>query len=82
MTNTIEDIEKADCILIIGSNTFEQHPLIARRIMRAKDRGAKIIVIDPRKTMTAKNSDIYLQIIPGTNVALINAMIQILIFIN
>lgn len=61
MTNSIEDIELADCILIIGSNTFEQHPLIARRIMRAKDKGAKIIVIDPRRTITAKNSDIYLQ---------------------
>jgi len=79
MTNSIEDIELADCILIIGSNTFEQHPLIARRIMRAKDKGAKIIVIDPRRTITAKNSDIYLQIIPGTNVALINAMINVII---
>ena len=79
MTNTIEDIEVANCILIIGSNTFEQHPLIARRIMKAKDKGAKIIVIDPRKTITAKNSDIYLQITPGTNVALINAMIHVII---
>ncbi|AIJ05098.1 Formate dehydrogenase subunit alpha [Methanocaldococcus bathoardescens] len=47
--------------------------------MKAKDKGAKIIVIDPRKTITAKNSDIYLQITPGTNVALINAMIHVII---
>ena len=79
MTNSIEDIEDADCILIIGSNTFEQHPLIARRVVKAKDKGAKIIVIDPRKTMTAKQADLYLQIVPGTNVALINAMMHVII---
>ncbi|EHP85773.1 formate dehydrogenase, alpha subunit [Methanotorris formicicus Mc-S-70] len=79
MTNSIEDIEEADCILIIGSNTFEQHPLIARRVVRAKDKGTKVIVIDPRKTPTAKNADLYLQITPGTNVALLNAMMHVII---
>jgi formate dehydrogenase major subunit len=79
MTNSIEDIEDADCILIIGSNTFEQHPLIARRIVKAKEKGTKIIVIDPRKTHTAKNADLYLQIVPGTNVALINGLINVII---
>ncbi len=79
MTNTIEDIEESDCILIIGSNTFEQHPLIGRRVIRAKERGAKIIYIDPRKTITAKNSDIFIQINPGTNVALINGIINVII---
>jgi formate dehydrogenase major subunit len=45
MTNSIEDIEEADCILIIGSNTFEQHPLIARRVVRAKEReGLKLLL--------------------------------------
>jgi len=79
MTNTIEDIKQANCILIIGSNTFEQHPLIARIIMKAKDKGAKIITIDPRKTITAKNSDLHLQITPGTNVALINSLMHVII---
>ncbi len=79
MTNSIEDIEDANCIFIIGSNTFEQHPLIARRIVKAKEKGAKIIVVDPRKTITAKNADLFLQINPGTNVALINAMMHVII---
>jgi len=79
MTNSIEDIEEADCILIIGSNTFEQHPLIARRVVRAKEKGAKVIVVDPRRTMTAKQADLHLQIVPGTNVALINGMMHVII---
>jgi len=79
MTNSIEDIEEADCILIIGSNTFEQHPLIARRVARAKDNGTKIIVIDPRKTITSKQADIFVQLTPGTNVALMNALINVII---
>ncbi len=79
MTNSIEDIEEAKCILIIGSNTFEQHPLIGRRILRAKDRGAKVIVIDPRKTHTARMADIFLQIYPGTNVAVLNGIINVII---
>ncbi len=79
MTNSIEDIEEANCILIIGSNTFEQHPLIARRVVRAKEKGTKVIVIDPRKTMTANQSDLHIQNIPGTNVALLNAMMHVII---
>ncbi len=79
MTNSIEDIEEAKCILIIGSNTFEQHPLIGRRILRAKDRGAKVIVIDPRRTHTARMADIFLQIYPGTNVAVVNGMMNVII---
>ncbi len=79
MTNSIEDIEEANCILIIGSNTFEQHPLIARRVVRAKEKGTKIIVIDPRKTMTAIQSDIFLQITPGTNTAIINGLMNVII---
>ena len=76
MTNSIEDIEESNCILIIGSNTFEQHPLIARRVIIAKEKGAKIIVIDPRKTMTSNQADVFLQIIPGTNAALLNGLIN------
>lgn len=76
MTNSIEDIEKANCILIVGSNTFEQHPLIARRVIRAKEKGAKVIVIDPRNTMTAHQADLYLQLLPGTNTALLNGIMH------
>jgi len=49
MTNSISDIEEADCIFIIGSDTMSQHPLIARMVMIAKEKGAKIILADPRR---------------------------------
>ena len=79
MTNSIPEIEDADCILVIGSNTTGQHPMIASRIMRARQKGAKLIVIDPRKIPLTQYADLHLQLRPGTNVALINGMIHLLI---
>ncbi len=52
MTNSILDIAQAKCVFVIGSNTFENHPLIGRKIMTAKANGAKVIYVDPRKTPT------------------------------
>jgi formate dehydrogenase major subunit len=74
MTNSIADIRQADCIFIIGSNTMEQHPLIGRSVIIAKEKGAKIIVADPRLSTTAKLADTYVQFKPGTDVALMNSM--------
>ncbi|WP_424359548.1 formate dehydrogenase subunit alpha [Methanocella sp. MCL-LM] len=74
MTNTIKDIADAKLLFIIGTNTFEDHPLIGRRIVQAKERGAKIIVCDPRFNITAKQADIFVQHRSGTDVALLNAM--------
>jgi len=74
MTNSIQDIETADCIFIIGSNTMEQHPLIGRRVVMAKERGATVIVADPRYSMTAKLAHLYIPFKPGTDVALLNSM--------
>ncbi len=79
MTNTIKDIEEAQCIFIIGSNTVEAHPLIARRVLRAKEAGAKIIVADPRFNATARHADIYAPMRSGTDVALLSAMMQFII---
>jgi formate dehydrogenase alpha subunit len=79
MTNSITEIDDTDCILVIGSNTTGQHPLIASRIIRAKAKGAKLIVIDPRKIPLTEYADLFVQVKPGTNVALINGMIHILI---
>ena len=77
---SITDIDKADCIIVAGVNVQETFPSIARRIYRAKDKGAKIIVIDPRTTITVKDyADIHLQLIPGTDVALLNSMMRIII---
>jgi len=74
MTNSIADIAQSDCIFVIGSNTMEQHSLIGRSIIRAKEKGAKIIVADPRYSTTAKLADIYVPFKPGTDVALLNSM--------
>jgi formate dehydrogenase (coenzyme F420) alpha subunit len=76
MTQSIADIAQAETILIIGSNTFEQHPLIGRRVMQAKAKGAKIIYADPRLTATGKQADLHLPFFSGTDVALLNCMMQ------
>ncbi len=76
MTQSIADIAEAKTILIIGSNTFEQHPLIGRRVMQAKMKGAKIIYADPRLTATGKQADLHLPFFSGTDVALLNCFMQ------
>jgi len=78
MTNSIPEIENADCILVVGSNTIEQHPLVGSRILKAKDNGAKLIVVDPRRTPLVNFADVYLQIRPGTDVCLLNGFMNIL----
>ena len=79
ISNYIEDIIESDCILIIGSNPIDNHPLVGRRLIQAKEKGAKIIVIDPRYTSTGKIADIYLSIKPGTNVAMLNSIMNVII---
>ena len=76
MTNSIGDIGESKCVFVLGSNTFENHPLIGRQIMLAKQRGAKVIVADPRLTPTAKQADLYLQFNSGTDVAILNGIMQ------
>ncbi len=79
MTNSQEDVEQSDVIFVIGSNTSEQHPLIARRIIRAANAGAKLIVADPREIPLCEYATVYLQQRPGTDVALLNAMMNVII---
>ncbi|MEI6840044.1 MAG: formate dehydrogenase subunit alpha [Methanomicrobiales archaeon] len=76
MTNSIGDIAVSKCVFVLGSNTFEQHPLIGRRIMQAKAAGAKLIVADPRFTPTAKQADLYMPFVSGTDVAILNGLMQ------
>ncbi len=78
-TNPWSDIKFADCILIAGSNTAECHPLSMPYIWGARDRGAKLIVVDPRETKTAMVSDVHLDVRPGTDIALVNGLIHLLI---
>jgi len=79
MTNPIPDIESSKCIFVIGSNLAENHPVISRWIHRAKDAGAVVIVADPRETHTSWMADIFLQLAPGTDVALLNGMAHVII---
>ena len=76
MTNSIQDISESKCVFVLGSNTFEQHPLIARSIIRARQGGAKVIVADPRYTPTAQQADLYMPFISGTDVAILNGLMQ------
>lgn len=79
MTNHLKSIQFSDVIFIIGSNTLEQHPLMWRRVLKAKANGAKLIVADPRFTPSAKKADLYIPFKSGTDVALMNAMMNVII---
>ncbi|MBM3189966.1 MAG: formate dehydrogenase subunit alpha, partial [Chloroflexi bacterium] len=79
MTNSIPEVVASDCILITGSNTIEQHPLIGTRVLQAKERGATLIVIDPRETMLSERADFFLRHRPGTDVAWLNGFMHVII---
>ena len=74
MTCSIEDIDRTDCLFIIGSNTSETHPVIGTRVRRAKKRGTPLVVADPRRTDMAMRADIWLRHNPGTDVALLSGL--------
>jgi assimilatory nitrate reductase catalytic subunit len=80
--NCYDDVNHADCIFIVGSNTAYAHPILFRRIEDAKksNPALKIIFCDPRKTDTAEIADLYLPIQPGTDVALFNGMLHTMLW--
>ena len=76
------DIDEATCMLLVGTNTADCHPVIFKRIKERKQRAPKnvtIIAVDPRRTETADFADLHLPIRPGTDVALLNSMLCVLI---
>jgi len=79
MTNSIAEVVNSDVVFITGSNTTAGHPVIGARIRQAKQRGARIIVAEPRVIDLSGDADVFLQILPGTNVALYNAMMNVII---
>ena len=79
MTNSISGFEDAGCIFIIGTNTTACHPLIARRIYRAKEKGAKLIVADPRAIQLTRFADVAVHHRLGSDVALLNGMMHVII---
>ncbi|NKQ41499.1 MAG: molybdopterin-dependent oxidoreductase [Sulfurovum sp.] len=77
MTNNLTEFATdSDLIFCMGTNTSECHPIIAMQMLRGMKRGAKLVVIDPRKTDMAKKADYYLQIPVGYNIPLLNAMMN------
>ncbi len=76
------DLEQAHCYFIVGSNTAEAHPVLFRRIMRRKldnPDTVKVINVDPRISQTSRIADLHLQFKPGTDLALLNAMAQVIV---
>ena len=79
MTNSIADMKKTDLFLMIGSNPDTSHPTIGMRLHQSLDLGAKMIVVDPRRTRLAERADLWLRILPGTDVALLNGMMKVIL---
>ncbi len=79
MTNSIAEIEDAACIFVIGSNTSACHPLIARRVLRAREKGAKLLVADPRRIHLGLFADVAVNHRVGSDVALLNGMMHLIL---
>ena len=78
MTNHLGDIQKSKCIFIIGANPAVNHPVGFRHFLKAKEKGAKLIVVDPRFTKSAAKADIFALIRPGTDIAFMYGMLKII----
>ncbi|MBA1205398.1 molybdopterin-dependent oxidoreductase [Pseudomonas capeferrum] len=73
-----QDFEHADVFLVIGANMADCHPILFLRLLDRLKAGAKLIVVDPRRTATAGKADLFLQIKPGTDLALLNGLLHLL----
>lgn len=82
MTNHWIDIGNSDCVMVIGSNAAENHPCGFRWALKAQEKGAKIISVDPRFTRTSSKADIYAPIRPGTDIAFIGGLINYILSNN
>jgi formate dehydrogenase major subunit len=76
MTNHWIDIQNSDCILIMGSNAAENHPISFKYVLKAMDKGATLINVDPRFTRTSTKADIYASLRSGTDIAFLGGMIK------
>jgi len=80
MSNDFSEFDtKTGCFFIIGSNTGHNHPIIAMHIQNALERGAKLIVVDPKRTEMAQKADLFLQIPPGYNIPTLNCIMNVII---
>lgn len=78
-TSSLLDLEYSDVMLVVGSNTTEAHPISSLHVKWAHSKGAKLIIIDPRKIPLVDEADLHLQLYPGTNVAMFNGMLRVII---
>lgn len=78
-THSFDDIEKADCFLVVGANPVEAHPVVGARLLQSALRGAKLLVADPRVVGLAGYADVHLRPRPGTNVALFHGLAHVLL---
>ena len=80
MTNSIDELEYTDLILATGTNTTENHPVIGMKVKRAvRQHGTQLLVIDPREIDLVKYADIWLRQQPGTDVAVINGLMNVIL---
>ncbi len=79
MTNTIADIEESDVILVTGSNTTENHPVLSSFAKRAVLKGKKLYLIDPRKVKISEHAEKWLRPFPGTDIVWINGMMRFIL---
>lgn len=78
-TNSMSDLKHTDCVFLIGANPTMGHPVSGAKIKQTIMKGAKLIIVDPRKIELSKYADYHLQIKPGTNVALLNMMMYFIL---
>lgn len=79
MSNSVPEIENNDVMFVIGSNTKENHPIVALSMIKAVRRGAKLIVADPRRVPLVKFAHVWMQQKPGTDIALLNSMMHVIL---
>ncbi len=76
MTNHFVDMQNADVVMVMGSNTASNHPIATKWLQKAKDRGAIILCADPRFTRTASFADVYTKFRSGTDIAFVGGIIN------
>ena len=79
MTNSINEIPDSKVLFVVGSNATEAHPIIGAKMKQALARGAKLVVVDPRKIELAEKADLWLRLRPGTDIPLINGIMNIIL---
>lgn len=78
-TNPFDDLDRCDAVLLVGANPTAAHPVVGSRIFQRVMDGARLVVVDPRRTFLARHADVHLRPRPGTNVAVFNGLAHVLV---